>query len=240
MEITARIATLELAETFVISRESQDTAEVVQVELRHDGVSGFGEGAPIERYGESAESALRYIEDAAERLGDDPFALDEIESRLEPGEWAARSALDAALHDLQGRLAGVPVWRLLGLRRAGPPTSWTIWLGDPDEMGRRAAKVADRFLRLKLKLGARDGRDIDRVRAVREATNAPLQVDVNEYWTLDEALDALPQLAELGVEYCEQPLPAGSGRELKEKSPIPIYLDEDCHTLEDVASCAER
>jgi L-alanine-DL-glutamate epimerase-like enolase superfamily enzyme len=73
-------------------------------------------------------------------------------------------------------------------------------------------------------------------------TRAPLQVDVNEYWTLDEALEALPQLAELGVEYCEQPLPAGNGagRELKEKSPIPIYLDEDCHTLDDVASCAER
>src|SRR6266571_3868864 len=115
MEVTARIATLGLAETFVISRESQDTAEVVQVEIRHDGVSGFGEGAPIERYDESAESALQYIEEVGDALGDDPFALDEIESRLEPREWAARSALDAALYDLQGRLTGVPVWRLLGL-----------------------------------------------------------------------------------------------------------------------------
>src|SRR5436309_3377969 len=105
---------------------------------------------------------------------------------------------------------------------------------------RTAAKVGDRCLRLKLKLGARDGLVVERVRAVRAVTLAPLQVDVNEYWTLDEALDALPQFAALGVEYCEQPLPAGSGAELKKKSPIPIYLDEDCHTLEDVASCAER
>jgi L-Ala-D/L-Glu epimerase len=242
MEVTARIATLELAETFVISRESHDTADVVQVEIRHDGVSGLGEGAPIERYSESAESALQYIEDASDLLGDDPFALDEIENRLEPREWAARSALDAALHDLQGKLAGVPVWRLLGLRRFGPPTSWTIWLGEPDDMANRAAKVSDRFLRLKLKLGARDGRDVDRVRAVREVTAAPLQVDVNEYWTLDEALDALPRLAELGVEYCEQPLPAGDprGARLKAESPIPIYVDEDCHRLQDVAACAER
>ena len=136
----------------------------------------------------------------------------------------------------------MPVWRLLGLRRVGPPTSWTIWLGDPDDMGNRAAKVADRFLRLKLKLGARDGRDVDRVRAVREVTNAPLQVDVNEYWTLDEALDSLTQLAELGVEYCEQPLPAGDpgGARLKAASPIPVYVDEDCHRLQDVAACAER
>jgi L-Ala-D/L-Glu epimerase len=242
MDVSARIVTLELAETFVISRESADTAGVVQVEIDHDGVTGFGEGAPIDRYGESPESALAYIEEQTEALGDDPFALDEIESRLEPREWAARSALDAALHDLQGKLADQPVWRLLGLRQEGPPTSWTIWLGDPDEMARRAQKVADRFLRLKLKLGARDGLDVERVRAVHQVTNAPLQVDVNEYWTLDEALDALPQLAELGVEYCEQPLPAGDpgGARLKQESPIPIYVDEDCHRLDDVAACAER
>jgi L-alanine-DL-glutamate epimerase-like enolase superfamily enzyme len=241
MEMTARIATLELAETFVISRESADTADVVHVEIRHDGISGFGEAAPIDRYTESAESALAFVEEHAEALGEDPFALDVIESRLAPREWAARSAIDAALHDLQGKLVELPVWRLLGLRPQGPPTSWTIWLGDPDEMARRAAKATN-FRRLKLKLGARDGLDVDRVRAVRATTEMPLQVDVNEYWTLEEALDALPQLAELGVEYCEQPLPAGDpgGARLKAESPIPIYLDEDCHRLGDVAACAER
>jgi L-Ala-D/L-Glu epimerase len=239
VEVRAHQESLELAETFVISRESTDTADVVHVEIRHDGVSGFGEAAPIDRYGESAESALAYIEDHADSLGDDPFALDAIEERLEPREWAARAAIDAALHDLQGKLVELPVWRLLGLRREGPPTSWTIWLGDPDDMARRAARATD-YLRLKLKLGGRDGLDVDRVRAVRAATDVPLQVDVNEYWALDEALAALPQLAELGVEYCEQPLPAGDpgGARLKRDSPIPIYVDEDCHRLEDIAACA--
>jgi L-alanine-DL-glutamate epimerase-like enolase superfamily enzyme len=241
VNITGRIARLELAETFVIARDSTDVAEVVQVEIRHGDVSGYGEGAPIDRYEETAESALAYVEEHAEALGDDPFALDEIESRLAPREWAARAAIDAALHDLQGKLLDVPVWRLLGLRREGPPTSWTIWLGDPDDMANRAVKAVD-FTRLKLKLGARDGLDVDRVRAVREVTHAPLQVDVNEYWSYDEALDALPQLAALGVEYCEQPLPAGDsdGPKLKAASPIPIYVDEDCHRLADVAACAER
>jgi L-alanine-DL-glutamate epimerase-like enolase superfamily enzyme len=240
VEVSAHAQTLELAETFVISRESTDTAEVVHVEIRHDGVSGFGEAAPIERYGESAESALAYIEAHADELGDDPFALDAIEERLEPREWAARAAIDAALHDLQGKLVDLPVWRLLGLRREGPPTSWTIWLGDPDDMARRAGRATD-YLRLKLKLGGRDGLDVDRVRAVRATTEVPLQVDVNEYWALDEALDALPQLAELGVEYCEQPLPASDpdGARLKRESPIPIYVDEDCHRLADVATCAQ-
>jgi L-alanine-DL-glutamate epimerase-like enolase superfamily enzyme len=241
VEVTARTATLELAQTFVISRESSDTAEVVFVEVQHGKVSGFGEAAPIERYGESAESALAYVEEHGDLLGDDPFALDAIEHRLPPGEWAARAAIDAALHDLQGKLVDLPVWRLLGLEREGPPTSWTIWLGDPDDMARRAARAVD-FTRLKLKLGAGDGLDVERVRAVSEVTQASLQVDVNEAWTFDEAHDALPQLAELGVEYCEQPLPAGDpdGPRLKETSPLPIYVDEDCQRLSDVVVCAER
>jgi L-alanine-DL-glutamate epimerase-like enolase superfamily enzyme len=243
VEVSARIVTLELAETFVISRSARDSEDAVVVELRHSGVSGFGEAQPVDRYGETAESAQAYLEQHAELLGDDPFALTEVMERLPAREFAARAAVDAALHDLQGKLLGQPVWRLLGLPRAGPPTSWTVWLGDPDDMARRGEKALDRFRRLKLKLGAGDGLDVERVRAVRGvAGDLPLQVDVNEGWSLDEALEALPQLAELGVEYCEQPLPAGDpgGPELKERSPLPIYVDEDCHTLADVAACAER
>jgi L-alanine-DL-glutamate epimerase-like enolase superfamily enzyme len=241
MELTARVVTLKLAETFVIARESSDEDEVVQVELRWGVLSGFGEGAPIERYDASGESALAYLEAAGPLLGDDPFALEEIEARLPPGENAARAALDGALHDLQGKILGLPTWKLLGLPRTGPPTSWTVWLGDPDDMARRAEKAAARFKRLKLKLGGGDGLDVERVRAVRSVTELPLQVDVNEWWSLDEALEALPRLAELGVAYCEQPLKAGDsgGRTLKERSPIPIYVDEDCHRLDSVAACAE-
>jgi len=239
--VSGERVTLELAETFVISRGASDTEDVVQVEIRHNDVRGYGEAAPMDRYGESAESALIYVKENAELLGDEPYALDEVMARLPAREFAARAAIDAALHDLQGKLLGQPVWRLLGLGPSGPPTSWTIWLGDPDDMARRAESVRGRFRRLKLKLGARDGFDVERVRAVRGVAHVPLQIDVNEAWTIDEALDALPQLATLGVEYCEQPLPAGdpSGAQLKQSSPIPIYVDEDCHTLSDVVACAD-
>lgn len=242
MELRARIVTLELASTFRIAREAHDTVEVVEVELRHAGRAGRGEATPIDRYGESAGSALRWLEEAAHVLGDDPWALDEIQARLPPGQQAARAAIDAALHDLCAQAAGVPLYRLLGLRPAWPETSWTIWLGDPDDMARRAEAASSRFRRLKLKLGGRDGLDLARVEAVRAASSLPLQVDVNEYWTADEAEGLLPRLAELGVEYCEQPLPAADpgGERLRAVSPIPIYLDEDCHTLADVAACAAR
>jgi L-alanine-DL-glutamate epimerase-like enolase superfamily enzyme len=238
VQLSARIVSLPLAETFTISRSTQDVAELVEVEVRQGDVSGFGEAAPIERYDQTAASALVWLQQV--ELGDDPWALDELAESLPPGEQAARAALDAALHDLQGKLAGVPVHKLLGLRREGPPTSWTVWLGDPDDMARRAEAAAGRgFRRLKLKLGGRDGLDVERVQAVRAATNLPLQVDVNEYWTLDEALEYLPQMP---LEYCEQPLPARhpDGPELKRRSPVPIYVDEDCLTLADIVPCAER
>ena len=244
MNLAHRTATLHLREPFSIARSTEEEVDVVHVELTHQGLTGHGEAAPVDRYDESAESAQAFLDEARELLGDDPFALEAIGLRLaeRPGEMAAKSALDSALHDLQGKITGQPVWRLLGLERAGPPTSWTIWLGDPDDMARRAERVGDRFLRLKLKLGAGDGLDVERVRSVRGVTELPLMVDVNEYWQLDEALENVRALVALGVEYVEQPLPAGDsgGPRLKRESPLPIYVDEDCHTLADVGECAER
>ena len=74
---------------------------------------------------------------------------------------------------------------------------------------------------------------------VRGVTDLPLQVDVNEYWSVDEALEYLPQMP---LEYCEQPLPAHDpgGHDLRLRAPMPIFVDEDCHTLADVAPCVER
>ena len=243
MEVRAEIVRLYLAHTFVISRESQDWADVVHVTVTHDGVEGRGEAAPIDRYGETAESALGFVEQHGHLVGDDPFALEEIGDRLSAiqGEQAGKCALDAALHDLQGKLLGIGVNRLLGLPRRGPPTSWTVWLGDPDDMARRAEAAAPRFRRLKLKLGGGDGLDVERVRAVRAVTDLPLMVDVNEWWSVDEALEACGELAALGVAYVEQPLREGDagGAELRRRSPIPVYVDEDCHTLADVAACRE-
>jgi L-alanine-DL-glutamate epimerase-like enolase superfamily enzyme len=243
VEVTARIGSLQLAEPFTIARGMQTEAEVVWVEIEHEGERGYGEAAPIERYDESAESALAYVEEVADSLGDDPFAFEQIESRLPEREYAARAALDCALHDLCGKLVGLPVWRFLGLRQAGPPTTWTIGLGDPDEMARKAERATE-FKGLKLKLGGGDGLDAERVKAVRGVWPGPIRVDVNEGWKgIEEALEALPQLAELGVEYCEQPLTAAEmrveGARLKEASPMPIYVDENCHTLTSVHECGE-
>jgi len=77
---------------------------------------------------------------------------------------------------------------------------------------------------------------------VRSVTDLPLMVDVNEYWELEEAVENIDAIRGLDVQYVEQPLPAGDpgGPELKRRAKLPVYVDEDCHTLDDVAACAER
>lgn len=235
-----------LERPFRISRGVQDVAELIQITVEHGGVRGHGEAAPQEDDGQTVDAALEALTDCGEVLGDDPFALDEIEERTQP--WreatAAMAGLDAALHDLCGKLVGVPVWRLLGLPRVGAPTTLTVSLDVPAAMAQDAGRWLARFpdvRYLKLKLGAGDGRDVERVRAVRAVTALPFLVDANAAWSLDEAVETIDALSGLDVRFVEQPLaprdPAGA--ELKARSALPVVVDEDCHDLSDVARCAE-
>jgi L-alanine-DL-glutamate epimerase-like enolase superfamily enzyme len=238
VELTARLFTVELAEPFVISRNTTTSEDIVQVAITHDGVTGYGEGAPDERYGESCESAMAFFERARTLLGDDPFALEATLGRIGelPGEMAAKCAIDGALHDLMGKLAGQPLWRLFGLDPTPPPTSYTISIDTLEGTADRARRAAG-FHALKIKVGGPG--DLDRVRAVREqAPDALIRVDANEAWTVEFTREIAPELVSLGVELIEQPLHADQVdgyRELHAASlPIPIVLDESVHTLPDV------
>ena len=104
-------------------------------------------------------------------LGDDPFDLDAVLSRLPPGSRAARAAIDVALHDLWGKRLGQPLYRLFGLNaNTLPLTSFTIAMDEPSEMARRAKESG--YPILKIKLGG--GRDEEIVSAIRQATDALL------------------------------------------------------------------
>ena len=236
MELRARIADLALAQEFAISRGSTTTQRVVVVELEHDGLVGRGEAAPVYYRGEAGESALAFLEGV--RIDADPFALEEILGGLE-GDASGRAALDAALHDWVGRRLGLPVWRLLGLSRGAPPTSYTIGIDSVDGTRDRARRAAG-YRALKIKVGGTE--DLARLEAVRAESAAPLRVDANEGWTLESARELMPLLVELGVELVEQPFPAAdleSFRGLRELSPRPpVIVDEGCHDLADVAEVA--
>jgi L-Ala-D/L-Glu epimerase len=212
VELRAHEATLALAETFAIARTSRRVQEVLRVELEHERIVGLGEATPVYYCGETAESALRFLTaEAPGMLGDDPLALEAIGRRLaaRPGEQAAKCALDAALHDWIGKRLGQPVWRLLGLLRTGPPTSYTIGIDTVEGTADRARRARG-FAVLKVKVGGRH--DLARVEAVRRVTGARIRVDGNEGWTLEAARELIPVLVELVVELVEQPFPRRTWR----------------------------
>ena len=243
MELSCRVFELEYSEPFVISRSADTSSEVVQVAIRHGDLVGYGEGAPDTHYDESIDSAMRFLGRVEPLLGDDPLATEAILGRIGemPGEMAAKCAVDGALHDLLGKICGQPLWRILGLDPAPPPTSYTISIDTVEGTARRAA-AASAYHALKIKVGG--PADLERVRTVRaQAPDSLIRVDANEAWSVHSTIELVPELDSLGVELIEQPLPAretsGYCRLHDSSLSIPIVLDESCHTLPDVARCAE-
>jgi L-Ala-D/L-Glu epimerase len=220
-----------LLQPFAISRGSRTTAEVVVAEL-HDGDShGRGECVPYPRYGESVASVVAALE-AMKGAVFSGLDRDALQQAMPPG--AARNALDAAFWDIEAKRAYCRAADLAGIGVLHPlVTAYTLSLDTPERMGEAAAAQKARPL-LKLKLTG-DG-DLERVRAVR--ANAPasrLIVDANEGWTPRHFAELAPELAELGVELIEQPLPAGDDDALAElPHPIPVCADESCHVAADL------
>lgn len=201
------------------------------------GAVGRGECVPYPRYGESVEGVIETIETLRDAFAD---GIDRARLHETLPAGAARNALDCALWDLEAKQSGTPVWGLAGLDAPVPlTTAYTISLDDPDSMGRAARDQAHRPL-LKLKLTGEN--DLARVRAVREAApESRLIVDANEAWTPDLFRHITPDLASLGVELIEQPLPAGADEALADLShPVPVAADESCHTSGDVPALVGR
>jgi L-alanine-DL-glutamate epimerase-like enolase superfamily enzyme len=150
------------------------------------------------------------------------------------GHGAARCAIDIALHDLVGKVLGVPVHELRALPADLPPTDFTIGIDEPEIVAQRADRAAD-FPALKIKLGG--PRDLATLRAVREVFTGPIRVDANTGWTRADAERLLPEIVALGVELIEQPFPARAYRDLawlQERTPIPIVADESAVAYEDL------
>ncbi|MEW6752099.1 MAG: N-acetyl-D-Glu racemase DgcA [Candidatus Latescibacterota bacterium] len=230
-ELTVRCERFPLAQPFTISRGSKTAAEVVVVEVRRQGVRGWGECVPYARYGESVEGTVAALKAVA---GEVAAGLDRagLQQRLPAG--AARNALDCALWDLEARCTGSSVAQVLGLAPLRPvPTAYTLSLDTPERMAEAARQNAHRPL-LKSKLGGAG--DLERVAAIRaHAPAAKLIVDANEGWSAAQVEPLSQALGALGVALIEQPLPAARDAVLAELvHPVPLCADESCHTATDV------
>ncbi len=246
LSLTHEVLRLSLREPFRIARtdhHTDDGVTTVVVELRddrHPGVVGIGEGYPDRFYGETPESMAAVFPTLFEAIGEPALTSSGLEAAghamAAAIRWngAAKCAIDVALHDLAGKVLGVPVHALLGLPAAIPPTDFTIGIDEPAVVAERAARAAH-FPALKIKCGGPD--DLATLRAVREVFEGPIRVDANTGWSRADAVELLPGLVELGVELIEQPFPARAYRDLawlQERSSLPIVADESAVTFEDL------
>ncbi len=241
MQLQYESITLELETPFRIAHGTSVARHNVLVRVGDGQYEGLGEAAPVRQHHETQASVLAYLERLPD-LPDDPFLLEDILAGLPRGSQAARAALDIALHDLVGRKLGVPLYRLFGLDPArAPETSFTIGLGTVEEVQAKVRAAARTFSILKLKLDRDEAECLDLVRAARAVTDARLVADANCAWTVDRALRLIPALADLGLEWIEQPLPEedlDGLRALRKTSPLPIFADEPVRTAGDVARLA--
>jgi L-Ala-D/L-Glu epimerase len=240
--VSATLHVLALRETFQIARGAADEETVVSVALAADGIVGRGEGAPVDYWGETPEGIRDALQsDGAALVGEDLFAGEAISRRIAAwdGPQGAKMALDAAVSDWLGRRVGQPLWRLLGTDRVTPPTSYTIGIDSVEGTADRTRRATG-FDVLKIKVGGPG--DVERLRAVRAETSARLRIDGNEGWDLATARELTPELIELGVEFVEQPFPAGdvdSFQAYRSLSPrLPVLIDEGCRDLSSVAPIA--
>ena len=163
---------------FRISRESKSTAEVVVCRITSEQHAGIAECVPYRRYGESVDSVIAQIEDAASSLGGS-ITHELLREQMPPG--AARNALDCALWDLQAKSTGRHA-HLLACSALPRPveTAFTISLDEPDSMADAARAVSRRPV-LKIKLGGTN--DIAAMHAVAAAApNSRIIIDANEAW----------------------------------------------------------
>lgn len=241
MNLTWEPITLDLKTTFRIAHGASDQRHNVIARVEHGGVYGYGEAPAVAYHGETQAGIMAYFESAAPLLGEDPFLIEDILARLPAGSRAGRAALDAALHDLWGKLLGQPLYRLFGLNpQRIPPTSYTVAIGDPQQTAERAQNSG--FSIIKIKVGGEQ--DEATVAAVRRMCDARLRLDANAGWTRQQALELIPRLVQYDLELIEQPLAVGDVEGLvwlrqrlhEQHIHVPIFADENVKSAQDVAA----
>lgn len=205
---------------------------------------GFGEAPAIAYYHITVEQMVADLESKKQMV--EKFALTDPERywhylhHLFPENPFLVCALDMAAWDLFGQMKGKKLYQLWNTQWENTPvTDYTIGI---DSIEKMLFKMKEQPWPIyKVKLGT--DQDIAIIKALRAATDAVLRVDANAGWTLEEAREKIPQLAELGVEMIEQPLAKDNWegmQQLYQESQLPLFADESCVFEQDVLRCANH
>lgn len=231
---------------------------IVKVEAE-DGTYGYGE-APATAVitgdtRESIEAAIRgYIAPAI--TGMDLEDLDEIMKKMEKSiakNTSAKAAVDIALYDLYAKMKRQPLFRLLGEGKAEGiktelETDITISVNETDEMVRDSVRAVEGgFGILKVKVGKGGEKDVERIRAIREAVgrNTVLRVDANQGWSCEEAVRTITAMEDAGldIELVEQPVSYHDFKGMQyvtKQVQTPILADESVFSYEDAVRIIEE
>src|SRR5689334_13444733 len=217
-----------------------------------DGVVGYGEATPLpdwggdfgRRSGETLATVISLINNvfAPALLGTDPTqvtAAKRAMDRLVVGNSYAKCAVDIALHDLWGKSAGLPIYRLLGgaVRDSVPVAHMVGLMQESHALEEGAAAVADGIKALQIKGGVDPERDVRLVRALRREVGAgvTLRLDANQgYGHAKSASRMVARLADAGVDLIEQPTTGlAFMAEVTAGASVPIIADETCWDVND-------
>ncbi len=241
MKFSYKIFQLPFQDAFTISKGTKIHQPTLVVELDHFGFKGYGEAPAISYYNITVEKMAEDLE--RKRQFVEKFAFSDPERywhylhHLFPNNPFLVCALDMAGWDLYGKIKKKQLHQLWGLDISqAPPTDFTIGIDSIDKMVEKMKRHP--WPIYKIKVGFEN--DVDTVSELRKHTDAVFRVDANAAWTLEEALEKIPQLKALGVELVEQPLAKDNlkgMKELFEKSELPLFADESCVFESDVEKC---
>lgn len=227
---------------FGISRNTHSWYDVIYVYLKDGNIIGRGEAAPSSRYNENhalLKTQLETLKNPAITTGSEKAAFEELRE-MAGGYKALTAAFSTAVLDWWTKKQGISVSDYFGtIGMKAPQTSFTIAIGDLDLIPRKIEEARP-YPILKVKLGTADDKEI--INRIRQETDKTIRVDANEGWTLDQAREMIPWLADRNVELVEQPLKADNiagTAALKRESPLPLIADENSIMASDIPGIAD-
>jgi L-alanine-DL-glutamate epimerase-like enolase superfamily enzyme len=253
ISLTAWPVKMRLAEAYTIAYDHVDATTNIFLKLITDGgLVGCGCAAPDDQVtGETPETVLKIFGDVIEPalLNEDPLRLAKLTENLKPilaAHPSAMAMVDMALHDILGKVAGLPVYLLLGGYRTCMMTSITIGIMPVAETVAKAKEyVAQGFAALKIKGGLDVEADIERVLNVRKAVGEPidLRFDANQGYGQEQALHFVEKVRPAKLSLIEQPSPRGDfnllGR-ITNAASMPVMADESLMNLRDAFRLARH
>lgn len=151
----------------------------------------------------------------------------------------AKGAVDMALHHALAQSQGISLAQHLGASQEQVRVSYILGMGERETMLAEAQQVVSQGVRvLKVKVGQEWEKDCAAIHALHQSlgSDVHLYADANEGFTPPQAAQRLVALAEMGLLYCEEPLPVHLIREraaLRAAGHLPLIGDDSCFSLAD-------